>query len=55
MKSDEEILGEYVIWLEANGNNFLQSMASAFMNAAPEWYASKLKYEAENGAPITPD
>jgi hypothetical protein len=55
MKSDEEILGEYVVWLEAHGNSFVQSMASAFMNAAPEWYASKLKYEAENGEPTTSD
>ena len=46
--TQEQKIGEFVLWLEAgNGNNLMQSVCSAIINQADEWYESKLIAMAE--------
>lgn len=50
--SDAElkVLGEYVVWLEANASNFHQSLAQSLITSAPLWDASRQEFLAKEKA-----
>lgn len=43
MKSQAEIIGEYVMWLEENGSNLHQSFAYSIIATAQNWHETKVE------------
>ena len=48
--ADLKVLGEYVVWLEVNGNNLMQSVAQGLITNAPLWDASRQEVLAKEKA-----